>query len=186
MGEFDRVHDRLFFHFLGAGLDHHDAFGSADHHDVEQALAHLGVSRVDDECTIDQADADSADRAFERNVGNGERGRCAVDTEDVGIVFGVGGENEGDDLGLALETVGEHGTHRAVNLAAGEDFTLAGAAFTLDEAAGNASAGVGVFAIINRQGEEIDSLAGIRVGGGGGEHYVVADAHNHRAVRLLG
>ena len=70
---------------------------------------------------------------------------------DVRVVFGVGGEDEGDDLGLTAEAIREHGAHGAVNLAAGEDFTLAGTAFALDEAAGDASAGVGVFAIIDGQ-----------------------------------
>ncbi len=186
MGELDGVHDRFFLHFLGAGLDHHDAVGGADHHDVQQALAHLAVSRVDDECAIDQAHAHRADGAFERNVGNGERGRCAVDAGDVRVVLGVGGEDEGDDLGLAAEAIREQGTHGAVNLAAGENFALAGTAFALDEAAGNASAGVGVFAIVDGQGEEIDALAGIGVGGGGGQNDVVANAHNDRTVRLLG
>ena len=74
VGELDGVHNRFFLHFLGAGFDHHDAFGSSDHHDVQETLAHLGVGRVDDECAIDQAYADCADRAFERNVGNGECG----------------------------------------------------------------------------------------------------------------
>ena len=72
VAEFDRVDDRLFFYFFGAGLDHHDAFGGADHHDVQQAVAHLGVGRIDDELAIDQADANRADRAEERNVGNGQ------------------------------------------------------------------------------------------------------------------
>ena len=105
---------------------------------------------------------------------------------DVGIVFGVGGEHEGDDLGLAAEAFREQRAHGAVDLAAGENLSLAGTAFALDEAAGNASAGVGVFAIVDGQGEEIDALAGIGVGGGGGENDVVANAHHDRAVRLLG
>ena len=112
--------------------------------------------------------------------------RCAVDAEHVGIVFAVGREHEGNDLGLALESVGEQRTDRAINLAAGENFALAGTAFALDEAAGNASAGVGVFAVVNGEREKIDAFAGIGVGGGGGENNVVADAHNGGAVRLLG
>ena len=105
---------------------------------------------------------------------------------DIRIILGVGGEDEGDDLSLAAEAIREHGAYGAVNLATGEDFTLAGTAFALDEAAGDASAGVGVFAIINGQREEIDALAGIRVGGGGGENDIIANAHNDRTVRLLG
>ena len=110
-------------------------------------------------CAIDQADAHRADRAEERNVGEGQRGGSGVDAEHVGIVIGVGGEHEGDDLGLALEAFGEHRTHRPVDLAAGENFALAHAAFALDEAAGKASAGVGVFAVINGEGKEIDAFA---------------------------
>ena len=179
VGELDGVHHRFFLHFLGAGLDHHDAVGGADHHDVQQALAHLGVSRVDDECAIHQTYADGADGAFERNVGDGQCGRGAIDAEDVRVIFGVGGEDEGDDLGFAAEAIREQGPHGAVNLAAGENFTLAGAAFALDEAAGDASAGVGVFAIVNGQGEEIDAFAGIGIGGGGGQNDVIANAHYH-------
>ena len=41
VAEFDGVDHRLFFHFLRARLDHHDAVGGADDHDVQQAVAHL-------------------------------------------------------------------------------------------------------------------------------------------------
>jgi hypothetical protein len=41
VAELDGVDDDFFFHFFGAGLDHHDAVGGADDHDVQQALAHL-------------------------------------------------------------------------------------------------------------------------------------------------
>ena len=97
---------------------------------------------------------------------------------DVRIVLGVGGENEGDDLGLALEAVGEQRPDRPVDLAAGENFALAGTAFALDEAAGNASAGVGVFAVVDREREKIDAFAGVGIGGGSGQNDVVADAHH--------
>ena len=186
VGEFDRVHDRLFFHFFGAGLDHDNRIGGADDHDVQQAVAHFGVGGIGDEAAIDQADAHGADRAEKRNVGDGQRSRSGVDAADIRIVFRVGGEDEGDDLGLAPEAFGEHRTHRAVNLAAGENFALAHTAFALDEAAGDASAGVGVFAVVNGEREEIDALAGFGIGGGGGEDDVFAEAHDGRAVRLLG
>ena len=81
---------------------------------------------------------------------------------NVGIVIGVGGEHEGDDLGLALESFGEHRADGPVDLAAGEHFALAHAAFALDEAAGDASAGIGVFAVVNSEGEKIDARRGAR------------------------
>ena len=71
-------------------------------------------------------------------------------------------------------------------MAAGENFALAGTAFALDKAAGNASAGVGVFAIIDGEREEIDAFAGIGIGHGGGENDIVADADHGGAVGLFG
>ena len=186
MGEFDRVHHRLFLHFFRARLDHDNGIGGADDHDVEQAVAHFGVGGIGDEAAIDQADAHCAKRAEKRNIGKGQGGGSGVDAADIGIVFRVGGEDEGDDLGLALEAFGEHGTDRPVNLAASENFALAHAAFALDKTAGDASAGIGVLAIIDGERKEVDALAGFGIGGGGGEDDVFAEAHDGGAARLLG
>src|SRR5208337_4212979 len=101
------------------------------------------------------ADAHGAERAKKRNIGDGQSGGRGVDAADIGIVFRVGGENQGDDLGFTPESVGKHGTDRPVNLAAGEGFALAHAAFALDKAAGNASAGVGVLAVVDGEREEV-------------------------------
>ena len=80
----------------------------------------------------------------------------------------------------------EQRPHWPVDLAAGEDFALTGPAFTLDEAAGDASAGVCVFAVINGQGEKVDSFTRFGVRGGGGENDVIARSYDDRAVGLLG
>ena len=186
MGELDGIDDGVFLHLAGAGFDHDDAVGAAAHHQAEQAFAHFFVSRVDDELAVFQADTHGADRAAEGDVGEGQRSRGRIDGGDVGIVLVVGREAESDHLGFAAEAVREQGPHGTVNLAAGQNFTLAGAAFALDEAAGDASAGVGVFAVIDGEGKEIDSLARFLVGGGGAEDDVVGKAYDHGAMRLLG
>jgi hypothetical protein len=186
VAEFDRVDHHFFADFFRAGLDHHDSVGGSDDHDVQQALTHLVVGGIDDESPADLADAHCADGPQERNVRKGERSRCSVDAENIGIIISVGREHEGDDLGLALESVGKHGTHGPVDLAAGEHFALAHAAFALDEAAGKASTGVGVFAVIHGEGEEIDALAGFGVRGRGGEHDIFSNADHGRAMSLLG
>ena len=72
-----------------------------------------------------------------------------------GVVIAISGEHKGDDLGLAFEALGKHRPDGPVDLAAGENFALAHAAFALDEANGKASTGVGVFAVIHGEGEEI-------------------------------
>ena len=51
-----------------------------------------------------------------------------------------------------------------------------GTSFALDESARNASGGVGVFTVINGERKEVDALARIGVGAGGGENLVVANA----------
>src|SRR5216684_2100164 len=77
-------------------------------------------------------------------------------------------------------------TSGSFSVSAESTSALTGTAFALDEAAGNASAGVGIFAVVNRQREEIDALAGVGVGGCGGQYDVIADSHHDRAVGLLG
>ena len=69
--------------------------------------------------------------------------------------------------------------------AANEDFALARAAFALDEAAGNASAGVGVFAISTVSGKKSMPSRGLRIGARGSENYVVTYADNDGAVCLF-
>ena len=135
---------------------------------------------------VHQADAHGAERTEKWNIGEGQGGGSGVDAADIGIVFRIGGQDKGDDLGLALEAFGEHGTDRPVNLAAGESFALAHAPFTLDKAAGNASAGIGVLAVVNRERKEVDALAGLGIGGGGGENNVFAESDDGSAAGLLG
>src|SRR5208283_5194694 len=142
--------------------------------------------RIDQERPIHQADSDCADGAEERNIGKSQRAGSGVDAEHVRIIISIGGENESDDLRLALESLGKHGPNGAVNLAAGENFALTHAPFTLDEAAGEASASVGVLAIVHGEGKEVDAFAGIGVGDGGSKNNVFAQADNCCSVRLLG
>ena len=168
------------------GLDHHDAFGGADHHQIQIAGALLVIGGIDDEVAVHAANTHCADGAVKRNVGDAERYRRAVDAGDIGIVLGVRGEDHGDDLRLAAEAFGKQRADGPVDLAAGQDFTLAGPAFALDEAAGNASRGVGVLAVIDREREKVDALAGLGIGAGRGQDDVVADADDAGAVRLLG
>ena len=186
MGEFDRVHNRFFFHLFRARFDHQDGVGGADDHDVQQAFAHLRIRGIGDEASVHQTDAHGADRSEEGNVREGERRGGGVDADDVGIVLCVSGQNKNNDLCFAAKTLGKHRPDGAVDLAAGEHFALAHAAFALDEAAGDSSAGVSVFAVINGEREKVDAGAGFGVGDGGGEDNVFAEAHNGRAVRLLG
>ncbi len=184
--ELDGVDDRLFRNFLRARLDHHDAVHGADDHQVQLARALLVVGRVDDELAIRLPDAHRANGTVERNVRDAQRHRRAVDAGNIRIVRRVRRKHHGDDLGLAAEAFREQRTDRTVDLAAGQNFALARTPFALDESARDASGGVGVLAVVNREREKVDALAGVGVGAGGGENHVFANANDAGAVRLLG
>src|SRR5262249_28324004 len=119
MAEFDRIDHGFFFHFLGARFDHHNSIGCANDHDVQKAVAHLAVSRVDQKLTRNQAYANGSNGAVEWDVADGQSSRRAVNSSDIGVVLRVGGEHEGDDLSLALEPVGEQRSNGTIDLPAG-------------------------------------------------------------------
>ena len=119
VAEFDRVYDRLFLHFFGAGLDHHDPVCGADDHDVYQALAHLAVGRINDKRAANQADAHRSDGAVKRNVRNRQRGRGTINASHVRIILRVRRKHERNHLRLALKSIGKQRPDRPVDLAAG-------------------------------------------------------------------
>ena len=76
--------------FLGDGFDHHDGLLRADHHDVQQAGALLGVGWVDDQLPLHQAHAHGPDGVVKRNVGQVERRRRPDHADHIRVVIAVG------------------------------------------------------------------------------------------------
>ena len=70
--------------------------------------------------------------------------------------------------------------------AARQHFLLGRLAFALEEAAGDASRRVGVFAVVDRQRQEVDAFARAGRAARGDEHDRVAEADDDGAVGLLG
>ncbi len=134
------------------------------HHDVYGGPGALVVRGIDDEFAIHAPHAHSGNRGIERNVREGQCSGRGIDSDHIRIVLLIGGEYQRNDLRLVAETIREHGPDGAVDLPRGQDFLLAGPAFALDKAAGDASAGIGVFTVIDSEREEIDAFP--RVGGG--------------------
>ena len=93
MRELDGVEDGLFFYFFGTGFDHDDGVSRGDDHQAEEAFADFSVRRINDELAIDEADANCAYWAVKGDVAESQGGGSAVDGQDVGVVFGVGGED---------------------------------------------------------------------------------------------
>ena len=123
---------------------------------------------------------------MERNIRKRQRAACAVDAEHVGIVFLVGRVHKRHNLRLVPEGFREQRANGAIDLPRRQNFLFARAAFALDEAAGDASAGVGELAILNGQREEVDAFLGVGRSGCGCKHGVVAAGRESGAGRLLG
>ena len=73
-------------------------------------------------------------------------------------------------MSLIAEAVRKERTDGTVNLAACQDFFFAGPAFTLDEASGDAAAGISVLTVIDCEGEKINAFPGIGRGDSSGQN----------------
>src|SRR6202008_2224027 len=126
--------------------------------DIQSALEPLVIRRIDDELAVHLAYPHCTDRAAKRNIGESQGRSGGINAYDIGVVVFIRGQDQCDDLGLITEILGEHGTDGAVDLAAGENLTLAGTAFALDKSARNAAPSIGVLAIVHGQREKIESF----------------------------
>ena len=173
----DGLQDPRLGQLVGCRLDHHNRLVRADDDQVEIRNVTLAIGRVEDQLALDEADANSTHRVMEGDVGQRQRRRGAVDGEDVGVVLTVGGQHQRDDLGLVAKTLREQRPQRPIGHPAGEDLLLRRSALTLEEAAGDSPAGIGVLAVVDRQGQEVPRTRASDHAGGAQDHRVAA-AHD--------
>ena len=171
------IEDDALVDFARAGFDHDDRVRRTGHDEVEVGEIALRVGRIDDDLAVDVADAHGGDRIREGNLGDHQRRRGGVDGEDVGIVLAVGGENEGDDLRLLPVALRERRAQGTVDQTAGEDFFLGRTSFALEEAARDASAGVGVLLVVDGERHEVAEDDAFFVAGGGEDDRVAVADH---------
>src|SRR5205823_11090343 len=117
-------------------------------------FAGFSVGGIDHKFAVYIANPHCAYRSKKRNVRKGQCAGSSVDSQNVRIVFTVGREHQSNDLGFIAETFRKQRADRTVNQAAGKNFAFAGTSLALDEAARNASAGVGVFTVVHGEREE--------------------------------
>ena len=122
LGEVESFDEISFGHFVGSTFDHDDLSFVAHINEIEIAIQALALGRIDNELTVDAADADSADGACERDVRHAKSGGSTVHGADVRIVLTVSAEEDGHDLGVVVVALREQRTQWAVRHAAGEDF----------------------------------------------------------------
>src|SRR5207249_7955858 len=184
--ELDSAEHLGFGNLLRAGFHHDDALFSAGHHDVQFGLAAFGVRRIGDEPAAFHPHANASQDVVERDIGNGQSGGGTADGERVGILFGVGRKDHGDDLGFVEESFGKQGADGPIDQAAGENFFFGGTALAFDETARNFSGGVVVFAVIDGEREKAGSRFGLIGHTSGDQNHRVTGPHDNSAVRLFG
>ena len=158
VAEHDRAEHHLFRQLLRLGLDHQHRIVGAGDDQIELGLGHLVQRRVQHEFVVDEAYSGGADRAHERRAGQRQRGGGRHHRQNVRIVFHVMGENGDDHLRLVAPAVGEQRTDRAIDQAGDQRLLFGGAAFALEIATGDAACGVGLFLVVDGQGQKVDAF----------------------------
>ncbi len=184
--ELERLQDRVLRDLVRARLDHRQRVLRADDDEVERRLLEILERRVDHEPALDPPDAHGADRAEERQVRDHQRGRRAVDAEDVVRRNEIRGEDGADDLHLVAEALRPERPDRPVDHAGGERRALARASLPLEETAGDLPGGVHPLLDVDREREEVRVRPCVRPSDGRREDHRVARADGDRAVGLLG
>jgi hypothetical protein len=83
-------------------------------------------------------------------------------------------------------SIREERPQTAIDYPAGEDLAFGRSAFSFEEAAGDATAGIGVFTVIHREGQEVHALTLALFRARRDQNHGVAHADDGRAVGLFG
>ena len=185
VAKFESVNNGFFGNFQRAGFDHDDGFFRAGNDDIQQALLLLSNGRVGDELAIEQTNANAGDGLLKRQIRGIASRRCAGNRDDIGIIVAIGGKHHADNLGFIAPSFGEQRAERAVNQPGSENLFFGRASFALEEAAGNLSCRVGIFAVVHGERKKI-SIVGYRRHTCRGEHDRIAVARHNGAVGLFG
>ena len=171
--------------FLGRTFDHDEIFIGADVDEIQIGLFALGVGGVGNELATDSRHADRAEGAGPRNVRDAQRGRSAVNREDVGIVFAVRREQDNDNLCIVVKAFWEQGPAGAVNHAGGENFFFGRPSFPFEIATRESACGGRFFTVIDGEREEIEAFPR-RGGDDGDQKDRFAELDDGSAVGLFG
>ena len=182
----ERLQHVFFGHDARAALDHHDGVPAGGHEQVDVAVLELVLERVDDQRAVQPADPNAGDRPAEGDVRDLQRGRCADQSQGVGVVFAVHGQDGRHDLRLAGEPLWKQRANGAVHDARGQDFALRGPAFPLEEAAGNFSGRVRTLLVVDGEREEVHAFADRSRGHGRHQHDGLTVLDERGAAGLLG
>ena len=108
--ELQRIQEVCFRQLVGSPFDHDDIIFGADVDQIEITMHAIGVSRIGNELAVDPPNPHRTDWSLERNVGNAQRRRGTVDRQNIRIIFAIGAEQNGNDLGVVKVALGKKRT----------------------------------------------------------------------------
>ena len=175
----------------GSCLDHGDVdvtvvIATTSDDKLEDRLSEVFFSRERNPLALLQPEADSAERAFERDVGYRERRGRTVEGNDVERVLLIDGKRGDHDVGLVAIAITERWAKRAIDEPTGEDGLLRRAALPTEERAGDLAHGVHPLFEVDGEREKIDALSHPGVCGGGNQHFGTAQLGDDGSVGLAG
>ena len=186
VAELDRAEHDVLGQLVRLAFHHQHALAGAGHDEIELGLLGLRHGRVQQVLAVDVGHTGGAQRTKERDAGQRQRGGAADQGNDVGIVLQIMAQHRGDDLHLVVETLGEQRADRPVDEPADQCLVLARPAFTLEEAARDATGGERLLLVIHGEREKVLAGLGGPHADDGTQHDRLAVAGEHGAVGLAG
>ena len=178
----------VFGQLFGFRFNHQYGFGRTGNDHVQARGFLLLVSRVQQVAgAFVERNAGSADRAIERNAGDGQGSRGTDHRSDVRIGLLAGGNDGADNLHFVHEAFWEQRTDRTVDQSGSQGFFLGRTAFALEETARDLTGSVSLFLVVNGQREEaLARVSGLGANNGHQYGHVVVNGNQHCAGGLTG
>ena len=186
MREHDGVVHIVVGDFLCACLDHDDLLHRGGNRQLQRAHVALCLGGVDDRLAVDHADEDAADRSVPRNIRDGEGDGCADHAGDLMRAVGIHCHDGQRNRNVVAQILREQGADRAVDDARGQNCLLARATLAAQEAAGDLACRIHSLLEVDREGQEVDAVAGLFRRGCAGKHDGLAVADEAGAVGKAG
>ncbi|EFQ61186.1 hypothetical protein PFWH6_5001 [Pseudomonas fluorescens WH6] len=183
-----RAQHLVFGQLFGFRFNHQYGFRGTGNDHVQARRFQLLVSRVQQVAgAFVESYAGGADRAIERNAGDGQGRRRTDHRSDVRIGLLAGGNDGADDLHFVHEAFWEQRTDRTVDQSGSQGFFLGRTAFTLEETARDLTGSVSLFLVVNGQREEaLARISGLGANNGHQYGHVVINGNQHCAGGLTG
>ena len=185
LSDLHRLEEFILGGLQARALDHHDRVLGTGDDDLHVAQFEVIEGRVHEPLAFATGDPHAGDGPVPWDRGQEEGRRCPQHADDVRVVLLVRGDDEADDLGVVPIVRGEERPEGPVDLPRGDGLLLAGPRFPLDEPAGELAGGVGLLAVLDREGEK-GKMRRLAVRRGGDEHCGLPVLHIDGAIGLPG